>query len=293
MSDEHRTSKEQFAELLDEMTSPQQIRPVRRLGEKLRKILADYEIPEEMAEAFGALQRKVFEQHEEIERLRRENAELRHDIERAVAANSTALPEPPSTESAAALAQCPFCGSPRDDRGGINHASGCEGLKPAGLNKLQEYMMLENSADQIAKLTTERNVARAALPPSEQLQQAHRACWAMAEDGWLMHGVEGMDETQQLLCDYTHKYPKDCTAVTKSEMSTEEFLGFISSKPVETSAAQAKSEHETPVCSWCLQGVTVDHNGNHWPHGRMSDWYPCTARASRTAPETWREPDSK
>ena len=41
-----------------------------------------------------------------------------------------------------------------------------------------------------------------------QLEAAHKAVWAMAEDGWLYFGPEGMSPTQQLVCDYTAKYPK-------------------------------------------------------------------------------------
>lgn len=42
---------------------------------------------------------------------------------------------------------------------------------------------------------------------AERLKFADAAVWAMAEDGWLSYGVEGMTEPQQLVCDYTLKYP--------------------------------------------------------------------------------------
>lgn len=48
----------------------------------------------------------------------------------------------------------------------------------------------------------------------EQLQQAHKAIWAMAEDGWLLFGPEGMSESQKLVSDYTLRYQKDALAAT-------------------------------------------------------------------------------
>lgn len=50
-----------------------------------------------------------------------------------------------------------------------------------------------------------------------QLQEAHKALWAMAEDGWMFHGVEGMDETQKLVWSYTLRYPKDSPVETVAE----------------------------------------------------------------------------
>lgn len=42
----------------------------------------------------------------------------------------------------------------------------------------------------------------------QQLLDAHQALWAMAEDGWLLHGTEGMSPAQKLLRDYTRRYGK-------------------------------------------------------------------------------------
>jgi hypothetical protein len=41
------------------------------------------------------------------------------------------------------------------------------------------------------------------------LREAHAAIWAMAEDGWLVHGSEGMAEPQQLVYDYMRKHSKE------------------------------------------------------------------------------------
>ena len=40
------------------------------------------------------------------------------------------------------------------------------------------------------------------------LQEATNIMWDMAESGWCMHGVEGMDPTQQAVSDWTLAHPR-------------------------------------------------------------------------------------
>jgi hypothetical protein len=41
-----------------------------------------------------------------------------------------------------------------------------------------------------------------------QLMEAHKAVWAMSDDGWLCCGDEGYSEPQQLAVNYTLKFPR-------------------------------------------------------------------------------------
>jgi hypothetical protein len=55
---------------------------------------------------------------------------------------------------------------------------------------------------------------------SGQLEEAHKAVWEMAEDGWLYCGAEGYQGAQQVVHDYTLKYPRDAAETGESHGGT-------------------------------------------------------------------------
>lgn len=52
----------------------------------------------------------------------------------------------------------------------------------------------------------DRDVDLLLMEAADALESANKAIWAMAEDGWLYFGPEGMSPAQQLVSDYTLKY---------------------------------------------------------------------------------------
>ena len=71
------------------------------------------------------------------------------------------------------------------------------------------WELCEEAADKIACLTAERDALKAKLDECQTLlSRAHCVVWAVANDGYCMHGVEGMTPPQQEVSDYTEKYPE-------------------------------------------------------------------------------------
>lgn len=97
-------------------------------------------------------------------------------------------------EPATALSRCPFCDRPADSEGGILHSAECDGLKDAGLTKLQHHVL----------------VSRAAQPqPAEQKDEQGRP---MTYWGGLAQPPPSdyQDETITSLCDRLLKINNIC-----------------------------------------------------------------------------------
>jgi hypothetical protein len=60
---------------------------------------------------------------------------------------------------------------------------------------IQRDSLLHEAADEIESLRTQLADA------TRKLEEARKAVKAMVEDGWLMHGPEGMSEPQQICYD--------------------------------------------------------------------------------------------
>jgi hypothetical protein len=96
----------------------------------------------------------------------------------------------------------------------------------------------------------------------EALGKAHAAIWAMAEGGWLYHGVEGMTDAQQLVNDYTLAHPKDATPGA-AEGVNDRWIRAVTSKRREFYALgtywSGIPTVNLPPCDFCGRGI-VDHD---------------------------------
>lgn len=75
---------------------------------------------------------------------------------------------------------------------------GQQGMALARVNKIMRGVVKSMEATKPFALTK----------PQAELAEAVRIIWAMADEGWCMHGEEGMSDAQQAVCDFTLKYPR-------------------------------------------------------------------------------------